>query len=86
MAPYFIANSPRSGPDTTATARPPVAWTTQANAAPRGVLCRAAVDHEGTPLVQFSPPLVFTREDIDTLVTRVRTVFDLSAARLKMAG
>jgi adenosylmethionine-8-amino-7-oxononanoate aminotransferase len=51
-----------------------------------GVLCRAAVDHEGTPLVQFSPPLVFTREDIDTLVTRVRAVLDLSAARLEMAG
>ena len=50
-----------------------------------GVLCRAAVDHEGTPLVQFSPPLVFSREDIDTLVTRVRAVLDLSAARLEMA-
>ena len=50
-----------------------------------GVLCRAAVDHEGTPLVQFSPPLVFTREDIDTLVTRVRAVLDISAAHLEMA-
>lgn len=41
-----------------------------------GVLCRTAVDHEGTPLVQFSPPLVFTRSDIDDLVDRVRRVLD----------
>jgi adenosylmethionine-8-amino-7-oxononanoate aminotransferase len=40
------------------------------------ILCRAAVDHEGAPLVQFSPPLVFSREDIDELVARVRRVLD----------
>jgi adenosylmethionine-8-amino-7-oxononanoate aminotransferase len=47
-----------------------------------GILCRAAVDHEGTPLMQFSPPLVFSRNDIDTLVGRVRRVLDELAARL----
>jgi adenosylmethionine-8-amino-7-oxononanoate aminotransferase len=41
-----------------------------------GILCRAAVDHEGAPLVQFSPPLVFTRADIDELVGRMREVLD----------
>jgi adenosylmethionine-8-amino-7-oxononanoate aminotransferase len=45
-----------------------------------GVLCRAAVDHEGTPLIQFSPPLIFSRDDIDTLVSRVRSVLDAAAA------
>lgn len=47
-----------------------------------GILCRAAVDHEGTPLVQFSPPLVFSREDIDTLLGRVRRVLDELAVRV----
>jgi adenosylmethionine-8-amino-7-oxononanoate aminotransferase len=39
-----------------------------------GVLCRAAVDHEGTPLIQFSPPLVISRDEIDVLVKRVGAV------------
>ena len=47
-----------------------------------GILCRAAVDHEGTPLVQFSPPLIFTPDDIDTLVSRLRTVLDGALAAL----
>ncbi|BAH55442.1 aspartate aminotransferase family protein [Rhodococcus opacus] len=41
-----------------------------------GILCRAAVDHEGTPLIQFSPPLVFDTDDINFLVDHVRTVLD----------
>ncbi len=40
-----------------------------------GVLCRVAVDHGGTPLVQFSPPLIMTAEEIDWLVERVQEVF-----------
>ncbi|RBP68088.1 adenosylmethionine-8-amino-7-oxononanoate aminotransferase [Brevibacterium sanguinis] len=40
-----------------------------------GILCRVAVDHGGTPLVQFSPPLIMTREEVDWLVERVREVF-----------
>ncbi|MCX2711545.1 aspartate aminotransferase family protein [Mycolicibacterium sp. J2] len=47
-----------------------------------GILCRAAVDHEGTPLVQFSPPLVFTRSDIDDLVTRMRRLLEELADRV----
>ncbi|WP_125612659.1 aspartate aminotransferase family protein [Specibacter cremeus] len=39
-----------------------------------GILCRAAVDQGGTPLVQFSPPLVLSREEIDWLVDRVAEV------------
>lgn len=47
-----------------------------------GILCRAAVDHEGAPLVQFSPPLVFTRSDIDDLVTRMRRLLEELADRV----
>jgi adenosylmethionine-8-amino-7-oxononanoate aminotransferase len=47
-----------------------------------GILCRAAVDHEGTPLVQFSPPLVFSRADIDELVGRVRLLLDELGGRV----
>jgi adenosylmethionine-8-amino-7-oxononanoate aminotransferase len=47
-----------------------------------GILCRAAVDHEGAPLVQFSPPLVFSRNDIDELVGRVRRLLDDLADRM----
>lgn len=36
-----------------------------------GILCRASVSPDGTPLVQFSPPLVMTRKEIDLLVERV---------------
>ncbi|EPY8494410.1 aspartate aminotransferase family protein [Pseudomonas aeruginosa] len=39
-----------------------------------GLLCRAAVDHEGTPLIQLSPPLILTREEIDWLVAKLDTV------------
>ena len=48
-----------------------------------GILCRAAVDHEGAPLVQFSPPLVFDRADIDELVQRIRRLLDALADRLR---
>ncbi|QXH69444.1 aspartate aminotransferase family protein [Pseudomonas asgharzadehiana] len=39
-----------------------------------GLLCRAAVDHEGTPLIQVSPPLILSREEIDWLVAQLDTV------------
>lgn len=39
-----------------------------------GLLCRAAVDHEGTPLIQLSPPLILTREEIDWLVAKLDQV------------
>lgn len=39
-----------------------------------GVLCRAAVDQGGNPLVQLSPPLIMSREEIDWLVAQVRVV------------
>jgi adenosylmethionine-8-amino-7-oxononanoate aminotransferase len=42
-----------------------------------GILCRAAVDHEGTPLIQFSPPLIFSRENIDWLTEQVRAILDV---------
>ena len=32
-----------------------------------GLICRVAIDAEGNPLVQVSPPLVMTRADIDEL-------------------
>ena len=58
----------------------PVAEFVETNLSPAlieaGILCRAAVDHEGTPLIQFSPPLVFDRAEIDWLLSRVRTVLD----------
>lgn len=44
-----------------------------------GILCRVAVDHEGTPLIQFSPPLIFTEAHIDWLTTRLRRVLDNAA-------
>lgn len=40
-----------------------------------GLLCRVAIDAEGNPLVQLSPPLVATREDIDELVRLLDRAF-----------
>ncbi|BBY64554.1 aspartate aminotransferase family protein [Mycolicibacterium helvum] len=48
-----------------------------------GILCRAAVDHEGAPLIQFSPPLVFGRDDIDELVGRLRRLLGELTARVR---
>ncbi|MBU8819656.1 aspartate aminotransferase family protein [Mycolicibacterium goodii] len=45
-----------------------------------GVICRAAVDHVGTPIVQFSPPLVMGVEEIDWMVDRLKTVLQEVAA------
>jgi len=43
----------------------------------RGVICRCAVDSgDATPLAQFSPPLIMTRDEIDWLVAQVRQVLD----------
>lgn len=39
-----------------------------------GILCRAAVDQGGTPIIQFSPPLIMNLDEIDWLVDRVAEV------------
>ncbi|WP_426217721.1 aspartate aminotransferase family protein [Pseudomonas sp. DWRC2-2] len=41
-----------------------------------GVLCRSAVDHEGTPLIQISPPLILDRKEIDWLVDQLKVVLN----------
>jgi adenosylmethionine-8-amino-7-oxononanoate aminotransferase len=40
-----------------------------------GLLVRVAIDAEGNPLVQLSPPLVMTREDIDELADLLERAF-----------
>lgn len=40
-----------------------------------GILCRVAVDQGGAPLVQFSPPLVMSQEEITWMIGRVAEVF-----------
>lgn len=45
-----------------------------------GLLCRVAIDAEGNPLVQFSPPLVVTRADIDELAALLDRAFTAAAA------
>lgn len=48
-----------------------------------GVLCRAAVDQQGGgPLIQFSPPLIINRDEIDWLADRVSTVLKETEAIL----
>ncbi|WP_028231949.1 aspartate aminotransferase family protein [Paraburkholderia mimosarum] len=46
-----------------------------------GLLCRAAVDHEGTPIVQFSPPLVMSREEIAWFAAQIRHILIDTFAR-----
>ncbi|MBU9341020.1 aspartate aminotransferase family protein [Burkholderia multivorans] len=46
-----------------------------------GLLCRAGVDHEGTPIVQFSPPLVMTRDEIAWFVAQIRDIVADAYAR-----
>ncbi|WP_322046444.1 aspartate aminotransferase family protein [Paraburkholderia sp. J67] len=41
-----------------------------------GLLCRAAVDHEGTPLIQMSPPLILSRDEIDWMVETLKSVLE----------
>ncbi|GAA2180220.1 aspartate aminotransferase family protein [Leucobacter tardus] len=48
-----------------------------------GLLARVAIDAEGNPLVQFSPPLVMTRDDIDELADLIDRAF---AAAARSAG
>lgn len=43
-----------------------------------GLLVRVAIDAEGNPLVQVSPPLVMTRADIDELVGLLDTAFTIA--------
>lgn len=43
-----------------------------------GLLCRVAIDAEGNPLVQVSPPLVMTKADIDELVGLLDSAFGLA--------
>ncbi len=40
----------------------------------RGLLFRVAIDQRGTPLVQMSPPLIMTRDEIDWLVSQLNDV------------
>jgi adenosylmethionine-8-amino-7-oxononanoate aminotransferase len=46
-----------------------------------GVLCRAAADQLSGPLVQFSPPLIMSRAEIDWLVERVSDAVTQAFAR-----
>lgn len=46
-----------------------------------GLLCRVAIDAEGNPLVQVSPPLVMTRDDIDELASLLDRAFALASDR-----
>jgi adenosylmethionine-8-amino-7-oxononanoate aminotransferase len=46
-----------------------------------GLLCRAGVDHEGTPIVQFSPPLVMSRDEITWFVAQIRDILVAAYAR-----
>ncbi|EGD00269.1 hypothetical protein B1M_32412, partial [Burkholderia sp. TJI49] len=46
-----------------------------------GLLCRAGVDHEGTPIVQFSPPLVMSRDEISWFVAQIRDILADAYAR-----
>ncbi|WP_321957456.1 aspartate aminotransferase family protein [Paraburkholderia bannensis] len=46
-----------------------------------GLLCRAGVDHEGTPIVQFSPPLVMSRDEITWFVAQIRDILAAAYAR-----
>lgn len=43
-----------------------------------GLICRVAIDAEGNPLVQVSPPLVMTREDIDELADLLDHAFTIA--------
>ena len=45
-----------------------------------GLLCRVAIDAEGNPLVQVSPPLVMTRDDIDELADLLDRAFTQATA------
>ncbi|MBS3183018.1 aspartate aminotransferase family protein [Leucobacter manosquensis] len=44
-----------------------------------GLICRVAIDAEGNPLVQVSPPLVMTRDDIDELASLLDQAFTIAS-------
>ncbi|WP_449283850.1 aspartate aminotransferase family protein [Leucobacter sp.] len=44
-----------------------------------GLICRVAIDAEGNPLVQVSPPLVMTRDDIDELADLLDRAFTIAS-------
>ena len=46
-----------------------------------GLICRVAIDAEGNPLVQVSPPLVVTAADIDELAGLLDQAFTLATDR-----
>ncbi|QBE49317.1 aspartate aminotransferase family protein [Leucobacter triazinivorans] len=46
-----------------------------------GLICRVAIDAEGNPLVQVSPPLVMTRADIDELADLLDRAFTIATER-----
>lgn len=51
-----------------------------------GVLCRAAVDQGGAPLIQFAPPLILSRKEIDWLADSVAAVLKAAHADLADKG
>lgn len=48
------------------------------------LLCRVAIDAEGNPLVQVSPPLVMTRDDIDEMAGLLDAAFSLATERANL--
>jgi adenosylmethionine-8-amino-7-oxononanoate aminotransferase len=50
----------------------------------RGVICRAM--HRGAPLLQFSPPLIATPEELTNVVSAVREVLERVAESLHSGG
>lgn len=46
-----------------------------------GLICRVAIDAENNPLVQLSPPLVMTHDDIDELTALLDRAFTLAVER-----
>ena len=51
-----------------------------------GLLCRVAIDAEGNPLVQLSPPLVSTRNDLDEIAALLDRAFAAATASAGLAG
>ena len=50
------------------------------------LLCRVAIDAEGNPLVQLSPPLVSTRDDINEIAELLDRAFALATRSAGLAG
>ena len=48
----------------------------------RGLICRA--DDRGDPVIQLSPPLVITKQEIDRIVTTIQEVVGALEEELRM--